>query len=47
LGMMNPVDYNDAKNKLTKAESDLAQAKYDFVFKQNILNFYQGKPIAF
>lgn len=47
LGMLNPLDYNDAKNKLTKAESDLVQAKYDFVFKQNILNFYQGKPIAF
>ncbi|MBL0047763.1 MAG: TolC family protein [Bacteroidetes bacterium] len=47
LGMLNPLEYNDAKNKLTKAESDLVQAKYDFVFKQNILNFYQGKPISF
>jgi outer membrane protein len=47
LGMLNPLDYTDAKNKLTKAESDLVQAKYDFIFKQNILNFYQGKPIAF
>ena len=47
LGMLNPLDYTDAKNKLTKAESDLVQAKYDFVFKQNVLNFYQGKPIAF
>ena len=47
LGMLNPLDYNDAKNKLAKAESDLVQAKYDYVFKKNILNFYQGKPIAF
>jgi outer membrane protein len=47
LGMLNPLDYTDAKNKLTKAESELVQAKYDFIFKQNILNFYQGKPIAF
>ncbi len=47
LGMLNPIDYNDSKNKLTKAESDLVQSKYDFVFKQNVLNFYQGKPIAF
>ena len=47
LGMLNPLDYNDSKNKLTKAESDLVQSKYDFVFKQNILNFYQGKPISF
>lgn len=47
LGMLNPVEYNDAKNKLTKAESELAQSKYDFIFKLNVLNFYQGKPIAF
>lgn len=46
LGMLNPLDYNDAKNKLTKAESELIQAKYDFVFKQNVLNFYQGKPLT-
>ena len=47
LGMLNPLEYTDAKNKLTKAESDLIQAKYDFIFKQNILNFYQGKPLSF
>ena len=47
LGMINPLEYTDAKNKLTKAESDLIQAKYDFVFKQNVLNFYQGKPLSF
>jgi outer membrane protein len=47
LGMLNPIDYNDSKNKVTKAESDLVQAKYDFVFKKNVLNFYQGKPLLF
>ncbi len=47
LGMLNTLDYNDSKNKLAKAESDLVQSKYDFVFKQNILNFYQGRPLAF
>jgi outer membrane protein len=47
LGMLNSLDYNDSKIKLTKAESDFIQAKYDYVFKSNILNFYQGKPISF
>ena len=32
-GMLNVYDYNDAKNKLIKAESDLLQAKYDYLFK--------------
>ena len=44
LGLVNSVDYNTAKNQLTKAESDMVQAKYDFVFRINILNFYMGKP---
>ena len=44
LGLVNSVDYNTAKNQLTKAESDMVQAKYDFVFRINILNFYQGEP---
>lgn len=44
LGLVNSVDYNTAKNQLTKSESDMVQAKYDFIFKVNILNFYQGIP---
>ena len=32
VGMVNSVDYSDAKNKLAKAESDLLQAKYEYIF---------------
>lgn len=45
VGMVNTNDYNDAKNKLIKAQSDLLQAKYEFVFKTKVLDFYQGKPL--
>ena len=45
VGMFNTNDYNDAKNKLIKAQSDLLQAKYEFVFKTKVLDFYQGKPL--
>ena len=45
VGMINTNDYNDAKNKLIKAQSDLLQAKYEFVFKTKVLDFYQGKPL--
>jgi outer membrane protein len=46
VGMMNGVDYNDAKNKLIKAQSDLLRAKYNFIFKKVILDFYQGNPVT-
>ena len=45
-GMLNIYDYNDAKNKLIKAESDLLQAKYDYLFKVKILDFFMGKPLT-
>jgi outer membrane protein len=43
--LLNTTDYNDAKNKLTEAESNLLQAKYEYVFRLKILDFYMGKPI--
>ncbi len=46
VGAVTTTEYNDAKNKLTKARSDLLQAKYDYVFKLKVLDFYQGKPIT-
>ncbi len=45
VGMVNSVDYNVAKNNLTKAKSDLIQAKYEFIFKTRILDFYLGNDI--
>jgi outer membrane protein len=45
VGLVNSVDYDDAKNKLAEAESNLLQAKYEYVFRLKILDFYMGKPI--
>jgi outer membrane protein len=45
VGMVNTNDYNDSKNKLIKAQSDLLQAKYEYIFKTKVLDFYQGKPL--
>lgn len=45
LGLINSLDYNTAKNKLTKAKSDLLQARYEYIFKSKILDFYKGVPI--
>ncbi len=45
VGLVSTVDYNVAKNQVTKTKSDLLQSKYDYIFKTNILNFYRGEPI--
>jgi len=46
VGLVNTVDYNTSKNQLTATQSDLLQAKYDFIFRIKILNFYRGEPIT-
>ncbi len=45
VGMANSVDYNEAKKNLSKSESDLLNAKYEYVFKRTVLDFYLGKPL--
>ncbi len=45
VGMINSVEYNQTKNNLTKAQSDLLQAKYEYIFRTKILDFYNGQPI--
>jgi len=46
VGMVNAVDYNLAKTNLLKASSDLLRAKYEFIFRSKILDFYKGIPIT-
>ncbi len=47
LGSSNFTDFQVASNNLFQARSDLSRAKYDFVFRQKVLDFYQGKPLTF
>jgi outer membrane protein len=45
VGMINSVEYNQSKNNLSSAQSDLLQAKYEYIFRTKILDFYNGLPI--
>lgn len=45
--LVSTYEYNDAKNRLFQAESDLLQAKYDYIFKTKILDFYTGNELTF
>jgi outer membrane protein len=47
VGMVNSLEYNDAKNRLSTAESELLQSKYEFIFRVKILDFYMGEPLSF
>lgn len=46
VGLVNSVDYNTSKNQLTRTQSDLLQAKYEFIFKTKVLEFYRGNPLT-
>ena len=45
FGASNFTDYQVASNNLFQAKSDQTRAKFDFIFKKKLLDFYQGKPI--
>ncbi|MBN1821230.1 MAG: TolC family protein [Prolixibacteraceae bacterium] len=45
VGMVNSVEYNQSKNNLTVAQSNLLQAKYEYIFRTKILDFYNGIKI--
>lgn len=47
VGSLNALDYNISKTNLDRAKSNLIQAKYDYVFRIKILDFYQNKPLGF
>ena len=46
VGMINSTDYNVVKIQLANAESDLSAAKFDYIFKVKILDFYLGKSLT-
>ena len=45
VGVVNFVDYSAAKIRLTTAQSDLIQAKFEYIFKIKVLDFYTGRPV--
>ena len=47
VGVMNATDFLIQKNNYKQSQSGLIQAKYDYIFKHKILDFYQGKAITF
>ncbi len=46
-GVMNTTDFNIALNNYNAALSDLTRAKYQYIFRVKVLDFYQGKEVDF
>jgi outer membrane protein len=44
-GAITSVDYLIAKNNLNRTQTNLITAKYDFVLREKVLNYYGGKPL--
>lgn len=47
IGGSTYVEYQLAENQLFQSRSDLVRAKYEFIFRKKVLDFYQNKPIDF
>ncbi len=47
VGVMTATDFLIQKNNYEQSQSNLIQAKFDYIFKGKILDFYQGKEIRF
>ena len=46
VGIINSFDFNNEKNRLINAQSELLQAKYNYIFSTKVLDFYQGGGIS-
>lgn len=46
VGLINSFDFNNEKNRLANSQSELLQAKYNYIFSTKVLDFYQGKAIT-
>lgn len=45
LGAINSVDFQVAQNNLFNAQADLINAKYSYIFRVKVLDFYLGNPL--
>ena len=45
LGDINSVDFQIAQNNLFNTQADLLNAKYTYIFRVKVLDFYLGNPI--
>ena len=45
-GRSTVYDFSNAKTSMEKAQAEAAQAKYEFIFRSKILDYYHGRPLT-
>ncbi len=45
VGKSSVFEFNEARTRLFQSQSEQIQAKYEFIFRSKILDFYNGLPI--
>ena len=46
-GQATITEFNEAKNNYLRAESDLIQARYEYLYQQALIQFYRGRELEF
>ena len=46
VGRSTMYDFNDAKTRMERADSELIQAKFELVFRRKILDYYRGEALT-
>ena len=45
-GKANITEFNESKNNLLRAQSDLVRARYEYIYQRTLLDFYRGRELA-
>ena len=45
-GKSSITEFNESKNQYLKARSDLAQARYEYLYQTRLLDFYRGRDLT-
>lgn len=45
VGALSAIEYNDAATRYYNAQTELLIARYDYIFKTKVLDFYKGNPL--
>ena len=46
-GKADITEFNEARDSFLESESNLARARYEFLFSVKLLDFYWGQKLAF
>ena len=47
IGKATSTEFNEARANLLKTESDLTQARYEYLYQTALIQFYRGQPLHF